>query len=521
MPPNTARIAKNTLMLYFRQILLMLVSLYTVRVVLNTLGVEDYGIYNVVAGVVTMFGFLSNTMAAASQRYFSFAIGRGNSERLQQIFSLSLIIFALIVIMVLIIAETIGLWFVINKLTIAPERKEAALWVYQCSIVSFLFTILPAPYMAMIIANEDMNIYAYVSIVEAVLKLAVGFVLGYFAWDKLKLYGILMCGVPVINTAIYHIICVIKYRECKFRFYWDRALFKEIAGFVGWSMFGNLSGMFRGNAVTILLNQYFNPIIVVARNISMQINAAVISISNNFNIALEPQIVKHFSAGEKEQMYRLISRSAKTAYFLMFILAVPVMVEMQFLLSLWLTIVPPYTVVFARLVIIESLVSSLCFPIGSAAHASGEMRLYQGVLGIMHLVFFMITWLLLRLGLPAVSVFYVSIGAASVVSIIRLLIVRYLISYPLRMFFHEVIIPVFLVTLCSSVLPAMVYFILRESIFRFFITLITGVVIPCFFIYNFGLNEMERCRIREIIFNRLNILGTKKLGKRRSGNENI
>jgi O-antigen/teichoic acid export membrane protein len=207
MPSNTARIAKNTLMLYFRQILIMLVSLYTVRVVLNTLGVEDYGIYNMVAGVVTMFSFLSGSMATACQRYFSFEIGRGDYEQLERVFSLSLTIYLLIAAAVLLLAETAGLYLVANKLALPPERRGAALWVYQSTIISFLFTMLTVPYMAMIIAREDMNIYAYVSVVETVLKLAIVFVLQFIAWDKLQLYGILSCAVTITVTAVYRFIC--------------------------------------------------------------------------------------------------------------------------------------------------------------------------------------------------------------------------------------------------------------------------------------------------------------------------
>jgi O-antigen/teichoic acid export membrane protein len=226
---NTARIAKNTLMLYFRQILIMLVSLYTVRVVLNTLGAEDYGIYNVVAGVVAMFGFLSGAMASASQRYFSFEIGRGDFDQLKKVFSLSIVIYILIALIVLLMVETIGLWFVSNKMAIPVERKNTALWIYQTSIISFLFTILTAPYMAAIIAHEDMNIYAYMSIIEVILKLVVVFLLRIIQLDKLQLYGILMGAIAVMNTVMYRIICSVKYPACKFEFYWNKALFNVVS----------------------------------------------------------------------------------------------------------------------------------------------------------------------------------------------------------------------------------------------------------------------------------------------------
>lgn len=295
MSSNTTRIAKNTLMLYFRQILIMLVSLYTVRVVLETLGAEDYGIYNVVAGVVTMFGFLSNSMAGASQRYLSFEIGRGDFERLKTIFSLSLTIFILIAVIIVLLAETVGLWFITNKLIIPSERRIVAYWVYQFSIISFVFTILTTPYMASIIAHEDMNIYAYVSIVEAMLKLGIVFVLNIIPFDKLQIYGILLCITTFINTAIYRIICTAKYKECQFKIYWNNILFKDIIGYTGWTLLGVLADIFKKQAITILLNQMFNPLVVAARSIAFTITGAVNSFFNQFMMALRPQIVKSYA----------------------------------------------------------------------------------------------------------------------------------------------------------------------------------------------------------------------------------
>jgi O-antigen/teichoic acid export membrane protein len=320
MSSNTTRIAKNTLMLYFRQILIMLVSLYTVRVVLNTLGAEDYGIYNVVAGVVTMFGFLSSTMSGATQRFLSIEIGRSDFDRLKRVFSLSLTIYMLFVVIVLLLAETAGLWFITNKLIIPAERKGAALWTYQFSILSFLFTILTAPYMAAVIAHEDMNIYAYVSILEVVLKLVMVFLLNFIAWDKLKVYGILVCGATIINTTIYRTVCMFKYQECKFKFFWEKGLFNEIVYYTKWSILGVFSDVFKYQAILLLLNQYFNPIVITAHSIASSVRNIVSNFSWNFNYALRPQIVKYYAIGQKEEMTKLMFYGVKGTYFLMYLI---------------------------------------------------------------------------------------------------------------------------------------------------------------------------------------------------------
>ena len=263
---NNKRIAKNTMMLYFRQILILLVSLYTVRVVLNTLGIEDYGIYNVIGGIVTFFSFLSGSMASATQRFFSHALGQGDNERLKRTFSVNLLIYGAIAVIGLILLETVGLWFVNNQLNVPPERFEAVRYVYHFSVFMFIATIFSTPFMAIVIAHEDMQIYAYVSIVEVLMKLGVVFLLVHLPWDKLELYGILTFVVSVIITVIYIFICNWKYAECQFRkFNWDKVLMREIIGFTGWTLFGQLASVGRNQAVTILLNQVFNPVVVAAK----------------------------------------------------------------------------------------------------------------------------------------------------------------------------------------------------------------------------------------------------------------
>jgi O-antigen/teichoic acid export membrane protein len=502
MASNTRRIAKNTLMLYFRQILIMLVSLYTVRVVLNTLGAEDYGIYNVVAGVVTMFGFLTGSMAAASQRYFSFEIGLGDNEQLRKVFSLSLSIYVMIIIVVLILAETVGLWFVSNRLVIPLERKSAGIWVYQFSIVSFLFSILTSPYMAVIVAHEDMNIYAYVSIVEVMLKLGTVFLLQFIPIDKLRLYGILMCMNVIINTVIYRTICVTKYQECKFRFYWDKGLFNEIARYTGWNLFGASAGVFKFQMVNILLNQFFNPIVVAARGIALTVNNAVASFSQNFSTAIRPQIIKCYAAGQKKEMLTLVFQGSKGTYFLMYLFILPLMLETPFVLSLWLKNPPEYTACFTRLVLMDALVDSMSYSIITAAQATGKNKLYQSVVGSILLLNLPVAWITLSFGAPAWSVMIVSLSLAVIALVARLLIIRRLINFSIRQFFRKVILPLCFVSVLAMSLPLISCHVFKYGFLRLIITLVVSLFSTCIFMYIFGLNKAECAFVKNIIKNR-------------------
>jgi O-antigen/teichoic acid export membrane protein len=315
MQSNTRRIVRNTIALYFRQILSMLVSLFTVRIVLNALGVEDYGIYNVVAGMVTMLSFLTNSMANAAQRNLSIELGCGNYEQLKNVFCLLVLIYISLSVFILIIAETIGLWFLKNILIIPYGRMIAVHWVYQFSVLSFLLSVMNTPYVAVVLAYEDMNIYAYISIVESVLRLIIAFLMSFIQIDKLQLYGILTCVVTFINILFYRIVCKIKYKECKYKFFFDKGLFGEIIGYTGWGLIGSVAGVCKNQVINILLNQFFNPFVVSARSIAGSVNTAVSSFSNNFANAIRPQIIKNYASEKNNIMTSLVFKGTKGTFF--------------------------------------------------------------------------------------------------------------------------------------------------------------------------------------------------------------
>ena len=489
---NTTRIARNTLLLYFRQILIMLVSLYTVRIVLNVLGEEDYGIYNVTAGVVTMFGFLSGAMATASQRYFAFDLGKGDTEHLKTTFSVTFQIYVLLAVIIVILAETVGLWFVTHKLVIPPERLSAAVWIYQAAVLSFLLTLVTTPYMASIIAHENMDIYAYVSIVEAVLKLGIVFLLQTLDADKLILYGLLLAAVALINTTIYRTYCKKHYQECKFQYVRDKGLFKELVSYSGWNLFGASIGVIKGQIINILLNLYFGVVVNAARAVSHNVSAAVTSFSHNFNTALRPPIIKTYANDQKDETMKLVFRGCKFTYFLMYVFALPLVLEMETVLKIWLGNPPDYAVIFTQLALIDAVVDSISYPIMALAQATGKIRLYQSVVGGILMMNFPISWIILKLGAPAYSVMVVAVVVTFIAFVVRLIIVRRLANFSIRQFAKKAALPCVLVTILAAIIPLLVRINFDESFLRLCITTFASVVSVGLFVFVIGMNKGER-----------------------------
>jgi O-antigen/teichoic acid export membrane protein len=495
MQTNTARIAKNTLMLYFRQILIILVNLYTVRVTLNILGVEDYGIYNVVAGVVTMFRFLSNSMATSSQRYFSFEIGRGDFDRLKKIFSLSFVIYILLDLIILLFAETIGYWFVNNKLVIPAARLEAAQWIYQFAILSFLLTVITTPYMALVIAHESMNIYAYISIGEVILRLLIVYIIQRMAVDSLKLYGFLMFAATFINTGVYRFFCAKKYKECRFRVYWNYSLFKELIGYVGWNFFGSISTVVRNQGTNILLNIYFGPGVNAARAVAMQINSAIMSFAHNFTTAVRPQIVKLYASGSRSQMLSFVFYSTKTTSFLLLFFILPLQLELLFVLHLWLKQIPENVLIFTRIMLGNALIDSISYPLMSASQATGEIALHQMVIGGILILNLPISLIVLSIGFSAASVQIVGVGLSLAAFFARIVILSRQLQYSLYNYLKNVIMPVILAGVVGTIIPVIFVSLCPMGIIRFFVTLLITMASLGLSVFFIGFSRHERLLI--------------------------
>lgn len=489
---NNRRIAKNTGMLYIRMLLTMAVSLYTSRVVLNTLGVVDFGIYNVVGGVVMMFSFLNSSMSSATQRFFSFELGKQDHAQLKKVFSMSVNIHAIIAIAIFILAETIGLWFLNAKLVIPSDRMEAANWVYQFSIFAFMLTIMNVPYNATIIANERMNVYAYISIVEVVLRLIIVFALVWLGFDKLKLYAVLVFGVAAIVWSLYKIYCKRSFKETNYNFYWDKPLFKTLMNYAGWNLFGNIAGVTMGQGINILLNLFFGPTVNAARAIAFQVNSAVSGFVTNFQMALNPQIVKSYAAGDLKYMHQLIFQGAKYSFFLLFAISLPIILETEFILKLWLKIVPEYTVIFTQLVILNVLIDSISGPLMTAAQASGKIKLYQGVVGFLLLLILPVSWVFLSFGFEPQVTIYVSISISLFALLARLIIISPLVNMPISGYINKVVFRIVPVVAVAIILPSIIKTFLPQGVGRLMIIGFLSLVSVIFTIFIIGLTQAER-----------------------------
>ena len=477
----------------------MAISLYTVRIVLSTLGVVDYGINNVVGSVVTMFAFLSSTMASASQRFFAFEIGQENQDKLKKIFSVSISIYALISIVIFLLAETIGLWFLNNHVNLPPARIEAANWIYQFSIFSFMLTMFTIPYNALIMAHEKMSFYAYVSIVEVTLKLLIVYVLVITDYDKLKLYSVLTFLITIVVTIVYISYCVRRFKESKFVFYWDSKLFHEIAGYSGWSLFGAITAVLNNQGLNIILNVFFGPVINAARGIAYQVNSAISSFVNNLYNAVNPQIIKSYAEKDLHRQNQLVMYSTKIGYTLLFILSLPVMIKTEYILNLWLgNKIDAHMIIFTRLVLIFSLINVFEGPISQSVRATGKIKRYQIYVGVLTLSILPISYIMLRFGASPESPFYIMIGIYVIAMFVRLNILNSLINFPVKFYLTDVFFRLIYVSVAASSIPLFINFIFKDDNFLAFASVTVSSSLSILLIFYF---TMLKSNERQVILN--------------------
>lgn len=515
---NNKRIARNTLMLYFRMILTMLVSLYTSRVILNTLGIEDFGIQNVVGGVISMFAFFNSAMTSATQRFLSFEIGKSDFIQLQKTFNATQVIHIGISLLIFILAETAGLWFVQNYLVIPQERLGAAIWVYHFSVLSFMVSIIQVPYNATIIAHERMNVYAYVSILEVGLKLLIVFMLTWITYDKLKLYGFLHFCVIFLIAAIYWLYTRFNFPESKFSFVKEKRIYKTLISYSGWNLFGNVAAVAQGQGVNIILNVFFGPVVNAARGIAVQVQSAVNSFVTNFQMAVNPQIIKSYASNDNEYMISLIIRSSKFSFYLLFLISLPIILEIDQILELWLGRVPSYTSIFTVLILALTLITSISGPLKVAVQATGKIALYQVVIGSLLFLTLPISFLFLHLGYPPEITLYVTIIVEIVALLSRFFFLKRLIFFPVLKFFKEVIFRNSIIVVLSSSIPLLVRSVMDESLGRLFIIFLISIVWNAFVIFCIGINKSEKNIVlvmtkKLLIFIRRNLLSVSKIDR--------
>ncbi|WP_321480795.1 lipopolysaccharide biosynthesis protein [uncultured Bacteroides sp.] len=480
----------------------MLIGLYTSRVVLNTLGVQDFGIYNVVGGVMAMFGIANTAMAFSTIRFLTFELGAGNLEKLKVVFSQSLLIHGMIALGVCALAETLGLWFLKTQMQIPLFRMEAAQWVFHCSVAVSFLSMINVPYNASIIAHEKMGVFANLSLLDISLKLGVVFLLESISYDKLKLYAVLLLIVQVIMRCIYMLYCSRAFEEVRMKFLWNKNVFKEMSSFAGWSLFGDAAAMMFTEGVNILLNILFGTVVNAARGIAIQVQRVFTRFISNFQMALNPQITKTYAANDLEYMHKLIYASSKYSFFLLLFLSLPAFIETKSLLYWWLKIVPDYTIIFVRIMILISFIDCLANPLIISAKATGHIKVYQSVLGTLLLLIVPLAYLALKLGYPPESVFIIHLAMAIIGHAVRVVLVRSMILLSLRDYFKKVIIRSGLVFCFAPLLPFLCYYVLPNMLFRFILVCLSSFFSVIVLVYLWGMDKQEKNILYNIIVNK-------------------
>lgn len=503
MAINKKNIVKNSFFLYVRMFLVMLCNFFVVRIVLKILGAEDYGINNVVGGVVTMLAFLSSTMNAASQRFFAFELGRQNLDGLKKYFTSSFWIYAGLVVFVILIAETLGLWFLQNKMTIPVDRSDAAFWVYQCSVISFVFSLLSIPYNAIIIAREKMNIYAYVGIIEVLLRLVSAYALYFVSVDLLKAYAFFSCVAMTLPSLFYIVWGTKFFPECHIIMFWNKRIFFEIASFSSWNIIGALSAVLRSQGINILLNIFFNPVVNAARAIAYQVYSAVNQFVMNFFKAVQPQIVKSYAADDRNSLLTLIYASTKFNFFLVYLIALPVLFETSTFLSIWLSNVPDYTVLFVRLVIINAIFDSTIYPLQTAIMATGNIKYYQIITGSLLLLVLPISYLFLKKGFPPEVTLYIALYISFIAQFVRIIFMKKRLFMPIREYFIKVALPIVVVGVLSCILPMLIQININEGLVKFYAICISSPVSVLLCSFFIGMTKNERTSFQNLLIQKV------------------
>lgn len=499
---NNKRIAKNTLFLYLRMFLMMAISLFTSRVVLSTLGVSDYGIYNVVGGVVAMFGLLSGSITNSITRFLTFELGKEDYEQICKVFSTSLNVMFILSAVIFVVGEIVGIWFLNYKMNIPAGRMDAANWVFQCSLVTFIISLISIPYNSTLVAHEKMSAFAYISIFEVVMKLLIVYTLYISPFDKLKTYVVLLLLLSVVIRFIYGYYCKKHFQEASYHFVYDKALLKQMTSFAGWNFFGQGAYLMNNQGVNIVINIFFGVTINAARGIATQVNNAVSQFVSNFMTALNPQITKLYANGNYKEMHKLIYRGAKFSYFLMLFFLIPICLETELILKMWLNIVPDFAVEFVRWTLVITTMGMLSNTLITALHATGKIKRYMIIVGFVEFSNFPLTYLVLKIGYGALSVYYVYFCVYLVLMFLRLYLIKGLIQMKAIEYIKEVYVKVAIVTFFALIVPFVICVYQSDSYLRFcFVTIISCISTTISVLY-YGITKHERNKICEFVKNK-------------------
>lgn len=502
---NNTRIAKNTLLLYFRMLFTMLIGLYTSRVVLAALGVDDYGLYNVVGGIVVILSFLNGAMASSTQRYLNVELGKQDKDGLRKVYATSIMIHGGAAIIILILAETIGLWFLNTCMNIASERMGAANWVYQFSIAAFIVTVLSVPYNATIIAHEKMSAFAYISIVEAILKLMVALLISHSPIDKLVFYALLTLIVGLILRFTYGTYCHKHFEECRMGdFKIDKALLKSMLSFSSWTIIGNLAYIFHTQGIAIVINMFFGTAVNAAQGISNQVNGIVNGFVQNFMTAMKPQVVKNYASCNMLEMHKLILIGSRISFFLVLLFSIPIILEAPYLLSLWLKEVPEYTVIFIRILLLVTLFDSFNSLLNAAKGATGIIRNYMIVMTCISIMHLPLSWVFFALGYEPYYAMIVYLVLVVIMQCLRIWFVCRAVGLRIKVFYIEVVARCMMVMVLAFILPLCLHKYLESGLWSTLCVCVVSVICSSFIIFLLGLKRQERTAICQMAINKIN-----------------
>ncbi len=483
-------------------IFLMLISLYTSRVILNALGIEDFGIYNVVGGFVVTFSVISGSLSAAITRFLNFELGRNEATKLKHVFSSAVSIQIGLAVIIAILANSVGLWFLYEKMVIPLDRMDAALWVFELSILTFCINLISVPYNAAIIAHERMGVFAYISVLEGILKLGICFLIQLTSLDRLIFYAILMASVSLVIRFVYGIYCKKNFIECHYHLILDKNLLKQMFGFAGWNFIGASSAVLRDQGGNVVLNLFSGPSVNAARGISMAVSSAVSGFVTNFMTALNPQITKSYASGDKQYMMTLIFHGARLSYYMLLLLSLPIILNTHFILQVWLKIVPDHAVLFTQLVLIFAMSESISNPLITAMLATGKIRNYQIVVGGLQMMNLPLVYVLLKIGLIPETVMIVAIFISQCCFIARLIMLRPLIGLNPKDYLKRVYFKIIVVTVISSIIPTTLSVVIREGWLNLFAVSLLSFISCLITILYVGCNSHER----SFIFGKIHLI---------------
>lgn len=496
---NNKRIAKNTMILYFRMLCTVGISFYTSRVILSNLGVSDFGLYNVIGGLVSMFYMITSTLSAAISRFLTYELGQKDLKNLRNTFSTSINIQLLISILIIILSETIGLWFINNKMNIVHDRMWAANWIYQFTMVSFIIEMISVPYNASIIAHEKMKAFAYVTIYSVIIKLGIALVLSISPIDKLIFYGILMTLMSLSTQFLYWWYCNRNFEECHYTFSINKEKFKQMFQFAGWSFFSSSSMMLCGQGVNILLNLFLGTPINAARGLAVQVDGTVKAFANNFTMAFSPQITKSYAQGDLEYTKDLVYKGSKYSFLLFFIISFPLIMETDFFLKIWLKEIPPYTSQFIQLTLAYTFIDILLKPSTTLNNATGNIKQYQILTGIAQFLVLPICYICLILKLPPYSVLFVRIILDCIFFPPRITLNNKYVNQTFKSYSKEVLLKITYVVLSAIITCAPIIIFIESSWYRIFITGVTSTITILVSSYLFAFSKNEKNIIKLIL----------------------